>query len=131
MGRSCRVFGSCSHAVEATPGMGKRLGYLGARGARLRRGHRDRCGGSMRICHVAYAYFPADPRVRREVDALRGAGYDVEVICLRGENEAGVETLHGTRITRIPLRARRGGSARHAFPYISLFLLSFAEAFRV
>ena len=47
----------------------------------------------MRICHVAYAYFPADPRVRREVDALRGAGYDVEVICLRGESEAGVETV--------------------------------------
>ena len=85
----------------------------------------------MRICHVAYAYFPADPRVRREVDALRGAGYDVEVICLRGENEASVETVHGTRITRIPLRARRGGRIRYAFQYALFFILSSVELLRL
>src|SRR3989442_409324 len=131
MGRSCRVFGSCSHAVEATPGMGTRSGDLGVRGGRLRRGHRDRCGGSMRICHVAYAYFPADPRVRREIDALRDAGYDVDVICLRGENEASVETVQGTRITRIPLRARRGGRIRYAFQYALFFVLSSVELLRL
>src|SRR2546427_11214851 len=131
MGRSCRVFGSCSHAVEATPGMGSRPGDLGVRGGRLRRGHRDRCGGSMRICHVAYAYFPADPRVRREVHAVQGAGYDVEVVCLRGEHEAGVETVHGTRITRIPLRARRGGRIRYAFQYALFFILSSVELLRL
>jgi len=85
----------------------------------------------MRICHVAYAHFPADPRVRREVDALRGAGYDVEVICLRGENEAGLETVHGTRITRIPLRARRGGRIRYAFQYTLFFILSSVELLRL
>src|SRR5881396_3826378 len=111
--------------------MGNRPGDLGLRGTRLPRCHRDRCGGSMRICHVAYAYFPADPRVRREVDALRDAGYDVDVICLRGENEASVETVHGTRITRIPLRARRGGRVRYAFQYALFFVLSSVELLRL
>jgi len=85
----------------------------------------------MRICHVAYAYFPADPRLRREIDALRDAGYDVDVICLRGENEASVETVHGTRITRIPLRARRGGRIRYAFQYALFFVLSSVELLRL
>jgi len=85
----------------------------------------------MRICHVAYAYFPADPRVRREVDALRGAGHDVNVICLRGENEASVETVHGTHITRIPLRAHRGGRVRYVFQYALFFILSSVELLRL
>ncbi len=85
----------------------------------------------MRICHVAYAYFPADPRVRREVDALRGAGHEVDVICLRGKNEVGVESIHGTQITRIPLRARRGGRLRYVFQYALFFALSSVELLRL
>ncbi len=85
----------------------------------------------MRTCHVAYAYFPADPRIRREVDALRGAGHDVDVICLRGEDEVGVESIGGARITRIPLRARRGGRLRYAFQYAVFFALSSLELFRL
>jgi len=85
----------------------------------------------MRICHVAYAYFPADPRIRREVDALRDAGHDVDVICLRDEHEASVETVQGTRVTRIPLRANRGGRARYAFQYAMFFILSSVELLRL
>ncbi|HYT18038.1 MAG TPA: glycosyltransferase family 4 protein [Thermoplasmata archaeon] len=80
---------------------------------------------------MAYAYFPADPRIRREVDALRGAGHDVDVICLRGEDEVGVESIGGARITRIPLRARRGGRLRYAFQYAVFFALSSLELFRL
>jgi glycosyltransferase involved in cell wall biosynthesis len=85
----------------------------------------------MRICHVAYACFPADPRVRREVDALRRAGHEVDVICLRGPDEVGVESIGGTRITRIPLRARRGGRLRYAFQYAVFFALSSLELLRL
>jgi len=85
----------------------------------------------MRICHVAYAYFPVDPRIRREVDALRNAGHEVDVICLRGEDEVGVESIGGTRITRIPLRARRGGRLRYVFQYAVFFALSSLELFRI
>lgn len=84
----------------------------------------------MRICHLAYAYFPADPRVRREVDALRAAGHEVDVICLRGEDEVGVELIGGMRITRIPLRARRGGRLCYAFQYAGFFALSSLELLR-
>ena len=78
----------------------------------------------MRVCHVVYAYFPADPRVRREVDSLRAAGNEVDVICLRGEGDASAETIRGTRVVRVPLQARRGGALRYAFQYALFFLLS-------
>jgi len=78
----------------------------------------------MRVCHLVYAYFPADPRVRREVDALVAAGHEVDVICLRGDAEAVTESVEGIRVTRVPLQARRGGRVRYAFQYVLFFLLS-------
>lgn len=81
----------------------------------------------MRICHVVYAYFPADPRVRREVDSLRAAGHLIEVICLRGPGEAPYEAIRGTRVVRVPLEARRGTGIRYAFQYLLFFALSSAR----
>jgi len=78
----------------------------------------------MRAVHVVYAYFPADPRVRREVDALQAAGHEVDVVCLRAEGESPSESVRGTRVTRVPLTARRGGRLRYAFQYGIFFLLS-------
>lgn len=85
----------------------------------------------MRICHVVYAYFPADPRVRREVDSLRSVGHEIDVVCLREEGEAAEETAHGTHIVRVPLRARRGGRIRYVFQYVLFFLFSSVELFRL
>lgn len=81
----------------------------------------------MKICHVVYAYFPSDPRVRREVDSLRAAGHEVHVICLRGEGEGSNENIRGTHVLRVPLRARRGGGLRYAFQYALFLLLSSAR----
>ncbi|HVG36770.1 MAG TPA: glycosyltransferase, partial [Thermoplasmata archaeon] len=53
------------------------------------------------------------------------------MICLRGENEVGVESIGGTRVTRIPLRARRGGRLRYVFQYAVFFALSSLELFRI
>jgi len=78
----------------------------------------------MRAVHVAYAYFPADPRIRREVDALRAAGHEVDVLCLRAEGESPSESIRGTCVTRVPLTARRGGRLRYTFQYCMFFLLS-------
>ena len=85
----------------------------------------------MRACHVAYAYFPADPRIRREIDALRSAGHEVDVICLRAQGEARIESVQGTHITRVPLLARRGGKVRYVFQYALFFLLSSFELLRL
>src|SRR5688572_22852654 len=54
---------------------------------------------------------PFDRRVWQESLALRGHGYDVVVVCPRGENrdrEAHVR-LEGVEIHRYPLRPARGG----------------------
>lgn len=56
--------------------------------------------------------FPMDRRMRQEAAALRGAGYQVTVICPRGENtdQAAFEMFEGIRVYRYPLywQARNG-----------------------
>ncbi|MEM7288661.1 MAG: glycosyltransferase family 4 protein [Actinomycetota bacterium] len=44
-------------------------------------------GPSRRIAMVVMSRYPADPRVRREAEALERAGHAVEVFCLRGPDE--------------------------------------------
>ena len=78
----------------------------------------------MRVCHIVYASYPADPRVRREVDALREAGYNVSVIALRAAGQPAHERVDGVTVHRVPLEARRGGRIRYLFQYLLFFLLS-------
>ena len=80
---------------------------------------------------MVYAYFPADPRVRREVESLRGAGHEVDVICLRDDGELSRETVRGVGVVRVPLLARRGGRLRYLFQYVLFFLLSLVQLIRL
>ncbi len=80
---------------------------------------------------MVYAYFPADPRVRREVESLRGAGHEVDVICLRDDGELSRETVRGVGVVRVPLLARRGGRLRYIFQYVLFFLLSLVQLIRL
>lgn len=75
------------------------------------------------VLMVVHSYCPADPRVRREAEALVEAGWDVDVLCLRDRGEAATETVHGVRYLRLPLRRRRGGPLRYAFEYAALLAL--------
>jgi glycosyltransferase involved in cell wall biosynthesis len=45
------------------------------------------------IAMVVFSYYPADPRVRREAEALSRAGMNVDVIALRAPKEPRVEQL--------------------------------------
>jgi glycosyltransferase involved in cell wall biosynthesis len=45
--------------------------------------------------------FPSDPRVRNEALLLRDAGYDVTVVCLRGNGEKRADVVHGVRVYRM------------------------------
>ena len=76
------------------------------------------------ICHVVYARYPADPRVRREAEALSRNGFDVDLICLRGPGEKAHETVGGVHVTRLPLRAIRGSRMRYIYQYSLFFLLA-------
>jgi glycosyltransferase involved in cell wall biosynthesis len=69
---------------------------------------------------VVHSYCPADPRVRREAEALAEAGWGVDVICLRDHGQSLVETIGGVRYVRFPLKRRRGGMLRYVFEYAAL-----------
>lgn len=71
----------------------------------------------MRVCHLVYSYYPADPRVRRECEELQRAGHDVHVVALRDHGEVDRECVAGVEIHRVHLRAVRGGMLRYGFQY--------------
>jgi len=75
------------------------------------------------VCHVAYAKYPGDPRVRKEVRTLDASGFALDVLCLRASGESTVEVQSGVRIRRLPLEARRGSRLRYAFQYALFFFL--------
>ena len=75
------------------------------------------------VCHVVYAKFPADPRVRREVRTLESVGFTVDVLCLRSDVEDRAEVMPGVRVRRLPLGPRRGSRLRYAYQYVTFFLL--------
>ncbi len=81
-----------------------------------------------RALMVVHSYCPADPRVRREAEALADAGWDVDVLCLRNGGEPATETIQGVRYLRLPLRRRRGGVLRYAFEYVALLALGLLTA---
>ena len=69
------------------------------------------------ILHLAFANFPADPRVRREVAALRDTGRGVAVIALRETNQRAVQRRDGAVIIRVPGHKSRGGFLSYLFEY--------------
>ncbi len=53
---------------------------------------------SARIAVVVFAYYPRDPRVRRETEALVEAGHRVDVICLKSNGEPDRELVGGASV---------------------------------
>jgi glycosyltransferase involved in cell wall biosynthesis len=53
---------------------------------------------------IVYAHYPlTETRVQREAEALIEAGYDVDVICLRGDGERPRERYRGVEVHRLPI----------------------------
>ena len=69
------------------------------------------------ILHLAFASFPADPRVRREVAALRDTGRGVAVVALRETNQRAVQRRDGVVIIRVPGHKSRGGFLSYLAEY--------------
>lgn len=80
-----------------------------------------------RIAMVVFSYYPADPRPRREAEALVEAGYSVDIICLRNIGEASQAVFNRVIIHRLPLQKRRGSKVRYLFEYAIFFILSFIK----
>jgi glycosyltransferase involved in cell wall biosynthesis len=78
-----------------------------------------------KACMVVHSYYPADPRVRREAEALLDAGWAVEIICLRGSSQPAVEDCGGATVYRLPVRRHRGsGIAVYLLEYFVFFVLA-------
>ena len=79
----------------------------------------------MRVCHVVYSFYPFDPRVRKEAEALADAGYEVDVIAVRDKGELPKEQVRNVRVFRVPMSVSRGGPLQYIFQYALFFALSF------
>jgi glycosyltransferase involved in cell wall biosynthesis len=76
---------------------------------------------------VIYAYYPVDPRTRREVEILRENGAHVHVICLRNNNENKHEKRDSVNVHRIPMKKRKSegkGYLMYFFTYLAFLFLS-------
>lgn len=74
---------------------------------------------------VVHAYYPLDPRVRREAHAATRDGYDVTVICLRDSEQGSREVIDGVTVRRLPLRHVAGASARRILvEYVTFTMLA-------
>jgi len=78
----------------------------------------------MKICFVRHAYFPDDPRDRKQAYALVAAGHSVDVICLRKNGQSAFEKVGGVRVVRIPLKHKRAGIFRYFTEYALSFFLT-------
>ncbi|OGO31578.1 MAG: hypothetical protein A2Z29_02810 [Chloroflexi bacterium RBG_16_56_11] len=78
-----------------------------------------------RVCIVRHKYYPRGVPTRRNAETLVAHGYDVDVICLKGEGEKSREVVRGVNVYRLPVEHRRGGFLRYIFEYNAFFFLAF------
>jgi glycosyltransferase involved in cell wall biosynthesis len=83
------------------------------------------------VCIVRHGYYPADPKIRREAEALRDGGYAVDVVCLRGPGEEAREVVRGIEVHRLPLAHKRAGIYRYLFEYSAFTALAAVHVVRL
>lgn len=77
-----------------------------------------------RVCIIRYNYYPRESHVRRDAEALRDAGYQVDIICSKHKHEEKFESVNGIGVHRVPVTHGRGGPLRYMVEYGLFFLLS-------
>lgn len=63
-----------------------------------------------RIAIVTHSYFEEDPRIRREAEALIGAGWRVDVFALRRAGDSPTGELDGASVLRLDVGRHQGAS---------------------
>lgn len=76
------------------------------------------------VAVVVHAAVPADPRIRREVDALLDAGYEVDLYALREPGQPADERDGRLRTLRLPVRRRFRGFAGQLAEYTAFTALA-------
>jgi glycosyltransferase involved in cell wall biosynthesis len=77
-----------------------------------------------RICLIRQGYFPLDPRVRRQVDALLRSGFEVDVICKRRPDEPALERHGPLVVHRVPIAGRPSGHLNYLVQYGAFFVVA-------
>lgn len=74
---------------------------------------------------VVHANYPlGETRVQRQALALVDAGFEVDVICLRGDDEEKREIVDGVRVRRLPVERHRGsGMGPQLLEYLLFFVM--------
>src|SRR2546428_13411011 len=87
----------------------------------------------IRHCMVVHSCYPFDEtRVQREAEALVESGFEVDVICLRQDNEPTIERVDSVNIFRLPIwRKRKHGRMAQLFDYFTGFFLTFFHLSRL
>jgi glycosyltransferase involved in cell wall biosynthesis len=75
-----------------------------------------------RICLVRQGYFPLDPRVSREVQALVEAGHEVDILCAGLAGQPRLERSGAITLHRLPIKRRRGNPVRYLFEFTMFFV---------
>jgi len=80
-------------------------------------------------CMVVHAHYPlGETRVERQAQALRNNGYNVDIICLRSEEELAFESINGVNVYRLPVkRYKKNGLLVQLLEYLLFFTLSFLK----
>ncbi len=77
---------------------------------------------SGRVLVVGHTYYPDEPRIRREAEALVSTGCEVTVLCLKRAGTPSFERVDGVQVARLPIQRRRGSPIRYAGEYLVFFL---------
>ncbi len=83
--------------------------------------------GKKRVCLVRHWYYPQDNHLRRDAEALRANGWEVEVICLRNKGEKPREVINKVQVYRLPVEHHRGKAWRYIWEYSAFFFLALAK----
>jgi glycosyltransferase involved in cell wall biosynthesis len=81
-----------------------------------------------RFCIISHSHYPYDARVSRQARALVLAGHEVDIICLRYEDQPFVQRADGVTVYHIPLGRLRGGALRYLFEFVAFQLAATALA---
>jgi glycosyltransferase involved in cell wall biosynthesis len=65
---------------------------------------------SRRLLHLVYSHYESDPRTRRQAEALRDAGWEVDIVCLARPEDPPAFTLDGVRVKTVQINRYRGKS---------------------
>jgi glycosyltransferase involved in cell wall biosynthesis len=65
-----------------------------------------------------------EPQIQRVAEALVRAGFDVEVLCMRGKNQPRKSVVNGVRITGLPASLGRSNKLRYMLDYGWFFVLA-------